>query len=195
MSLIRRRVLRSCTVKCLDSARLEVSEVEVVMRRMLCWLGTASLTFMIGVVATLFWLQPQRTATKQEPSAGCAEPANAVRPILAYCELANNAEKYNGQTVRVSVRLSWFTHGLVLFDPNCSGANTQAAVFYDRFNTEEIERALRQAHGSGNWFDAVDIIATGRFKKVTPSGRSDTIYDTASLQFEIIKIEQASKVD
>ena len=53
MSLIRRRALRSCTVKYLDSARLEVREVEVVMRRMLCWLGTASLTFMIGVAAVV----------------------------------------------------------------------------------------------------------------------------------------------
>jgi len=163
------------------------------MRRMLCWLGTASLTFLIGVAATLFWLQSPRTATNYEASAACAKPSNAVRSMLAYCELANNAEKYNGQTVRVSVRLSWSTHGLVLFDPNCAGAHTQAAVFYDRFNTQEIERALRQAQG--NWFDAVDIIATGTFKKVTPSGRTDTIYDTAPLQFEIIKIEKASKVD
>ena len=150
---------------------------------------------MIGVAATLFWLQPQRTATKQEASVACAEPSNPVLPILAYCELANNPEKYNGQTVRVSVRLSWFIHGLLLFDPNCSGADTRAAVFYNQSNREEIERALKQAHGPDNWFEAVDIIATGKFKKVTPSNRTDTIYDTASLQFEIIQIEKASKVD
>ena len=44
-----------------------------------------------------------------------------------------------------------------------------------------------------NWLEPVNIIATGKFEKVTPSNESDTIYDTASLQFQIIRVEKASK--
>jgi len=150
---------------------------------------------MIGVGASWFWLRPHRAEIKREASVVAAEPSKSDLAILTYCELANNADKYNGQTVRVSVRLSWFIHGLLVYDPSCSGADTRAAVFFDQSHTEEIERALTQARGSDNWFEQVDIIATGRFKKVTPSYESDTIYDTAPLQFEIIQIEKASKVN
>lgn len=161
------------------------------------WLGTATLTFAIGVAASFFWLDTHRVAVKRETSAASAEPSkadsNRALPILAYCELANNRDKYNGQTVRVSTRLSGFIHGILFFDPNCSGVDTHAAVFYNLDHRAEIELALKRARGSDNWFEPVDIIATGKFKKVTPTNESDTIYDTASLQFEIILIEKASK--
>jgi hypothetical protein len=167
------------------------------MRRIVFWLGTAILTFALGVAATLFWSASPGVATKRQTSAPSVEPSkgdsNRPLPILAYCELANNPEKYNGQTVRVSTRLSGFIHGILFYDPNCSGRDTQAAVFYNPDHRAEIELALKQARGSDNWFEPVDIIATGTFKKVTPTDESDTIYDTASLQFEIILIEKASK--
>ena len=168
------------------------------MRRIVFWLGTAILTFAIGVATTLFWLESHGVTIQRETHAASVDLSKAdskrTLPILAYCELANNPEKYNGQTVRVSTRLSGFIHGILLYDPNCSGVDTQAAVFYSPNHRAEIELALKQARGSDNWFEPVDIIATGTFKKVTPTNESDTIYDTASLQFEIILIEKASKV-
>ena len=45
-----------------------------------------------------------------------------------------------------------------------------------------------------NWLDPVNIIAIAKFEKVTPSNRSDAIYDTASLKIEIIRVEKASKL-
>jgi hypothetical protein len=124
-------------------------------------------------------------------------PVKVVRvlPIVPYCELANNPDKYNGQIVRVSTRLSGFIHGMLFYDPTCSdGEDTRAAVFYSAINKGEIERDLQRARGSDNWLVPVDIIASGVFRKVKPSNESDMIYDTASLQFEIIQIESASKV-
>lgn len=173
--------------------------VKGVMKRTLCWVGTAILTFTIGVATNFLWPQSSVVETKQKATAGCRELSKPVsdegRPILAFCELASNPEKYNGQTVRVSARLSWFIHGLLFYNEDCSGPNKHAAVFYNQAHEVEIERAIEQARGSDNRYEPVDIIATGTFKKVTPSFESDTIYDTAPLQFEIIQIEKTSKVN
>ena len=86
-----------------------------------------------------------------------------------------------------------FIHGIEFYDANCPG-DTQAAVVFDPQHTNEIEQVLKQARGSDKWFEPVDIIAVGRFNKVTPSGESDAITSTASLRFEIVRVEKASKV-
>jgi hypothetical protein len=117
-------------------------------------------------------------------------------PIIDYCELANNPERYSGKIVRVRARLSGFIHGMLFYDENCAGADNRAAVSYSRRTEEEITRTLNRARGSDgsmNWLEPVNIIATGKFEKVTPSNESDTIYETASLQFQIIRVEKASK--
>lgn len=117
------------------------------------------------------------------------------RPILAFCELANNPDKYSGKIVRVSTSLSGFIHGMVLSDPNCSSVHTQTAVFYRAQNQREIEAVLKEARKSDDWRLPVRIIAEGEFRKVVPSNESDTIYDTAPLQFEIIRVEKAAKLN
>jgi hypothetical protein len=118
----------------------------------------------------------------------------AESPILGLCELLDNPDKYSGQTVRVSAIMSGFIHGMVLYNPNCVTVNTRTAVFFNRENKEQIQGILKQARGSDDWREAVDIIALGQFRKVTPSNQNDTIYDTAPLQFEIMRVEKASKV-
>ena len=117
------------------------------------------------------------------------------RPILAFCELANNPDKYSGKIVRVSTSLSGFIHGMVLSDPNCSSVHTQTAVFYRAQNQREIEAVLKGARKSDDWRLPIQIIAEGEFRKVVPSNESDTIYDTAPLQFEIIRVEKAAKLN
>ena len=64
--------------------------------------------------------------------------------ILAFSELANNPNKYSGQVVRMSAMLGGFIHGRVLYDPNCSSIQTQAAVFYRTQNQEAIKAVLRK---------------------------------------------------
>jgi len=168
------------------------------MKRITSWLIVTSLTFVLGVVATLLWLEFRHPSAQKSVASPCAslpndENSSADLPILSYCELANNPEKYTGKVVRVSARLSGFIHGRLFYDPNCHSVDTQAAVTFNSQAREEIERSLSEARGSDNWFEPVDLIAFGRFKKVVPSKKSDTIYDTASLQFEIMRIEKASK--
>ena len=160
------------------------------MTRLLAWLLVLVIGFALGVGTAMLWLRHKPIPPPVQSN------TNAVAtelPILAYCELATNRDKYNGQLVRVGTRLIGFIHGIEFYDPNCPG-DTQAAVIFDPQHQDEVERDLKQARGSDNWLEPLDIIAVGRFKKVTPSGESDAIYSTASLRFEIVRIEKASKV-
>ena len=167
------------------------------MRRIMPRVLITLLTFMLGVAAVLLWLEFRRPPVQKSEAPPCSDSSGnesaSDLPILAYCELANNPEKYSGQVVRVSARLGGFIHGILFYDPNCAGANMGAAVTFDSQNEEEIERSLKQASGSDSLLDPVNLIAVDRFRKVVSSHVSDTIYDTAALQFEIIRIEKASK--
>ena len=166
------------------------------MKKIIPSMLVGSLTFFLGVGSTVIRLRSSPAAAKQIVNpAPAQERTTSEQPILAFCELANNPDKYSGRTVRVSVTLSGFIHGMVLYDPNCSSIDTQTAVFYNQKAREEIEKRLAKVRGSDDWRIPVTLISTGEFRKVTPSNESDTIYDTAPLQFEIIKVEKVSKAN
>jgi hypothetical protein len=158
-------------------------------QRVIRWVLLPVLTFVLGVAATTLW---SRHSASKPKTVDISPPAES--PILGLCELLDNPDKYTGQTVRVSAIMSGFIHGLFLYNPNCVTVNTRTAVFFNPGNKEQIQDALKQARGSDDWREAVDIVALGQFRKVTPSNQSDTIYDTAPLQFEIMRVEKASKV-
>ena len=158
-------------------------------QRAIRWVLLPAIAFVLGVAATAFWA---RQSAPKPKTVAVSPPADS--PILGLCELLDNPDKYSGQTVRVSAIMSGFIHGIFLYNPNCVTVNTQTAVFFNPGNKEQIRDTLKQARGSDDWREAVDIIALGQFRKVTPSNQSDTIYDTAPLQFEIMRIEKASKV-
>ncbi|HEX8776146.1 MAG TPA: hypothetical protein VF735_21430 [Pyrinomonadaceae bacterium] len=180
------------------------------MRRISLWLLVATCTFALGFAAAMLWSQlPHPAVAERNPSSNppcissvALDPnvdisAASNLPILDYCELATNPERYSGKIVRVRARLSGFIHGMVFSDENCLGVNNQAAASYYPPMAEEIRQTLNRARGSDssmNWLEPVNIIAIAKFKKVTPSNESDTIYDTASLQLEIMRVEKASKL-
>jgi hypothetical protein len=158
-------------------------------KRAISWLLIFLATFALGVAATLVWL---RHSISQSEAVKPPQPAES--PILAFCELVNNPDKYSGHTVRINAVLSGFIHGMFLYNPNCVTVDTRTAVFFNSQNKQEIESTLQKTRGSVDWREPVDIIALGEFRKVTPSNQSDTIYDTAPLQFEIVRVENASRV-
>jgi hypothetical protein len=184
-------------------------EKEVFMRRISIWLVVATCTFALGFAAATFWFQLRRPVVAERNPSSSSPCINSVAldqmadisaasnlPILDYCELASNPERYNGKIVRVRARLSGFIHGMVISDENCIGVDNQAAATYYPPMAEEIRQTLNRARGSDssmNWLEPVNIIAIVRFEKVTPSNESDTIYDTASLQVQIMRVERASK--
>ena len=156
----------------------------------------ALLSFVLSVAATVVWLRHragQRTIIASSSQSQKSD-SSATLPILSLCELVNNPDKYSGQVVRISTTLSGFIHGSFVYDPNCVRVDTGTAVFFDAEHKDQIQIDLKQARGSDSFLEPVNMIAVGKFKKVIPSNESDTIYDTASLQFEIIRIETASKV-
>ena len=179
------------------------------MRRVSAWLFVATCTFALGFAAATLWLQsrhlgatenalspdpPSVSTVTLNPDTDVSAASNL--PVLDYCELANNPERYSGKVVRVRARLSVSIHGALFGDEHCAGADKQAAILYHALTAQETTQTLNRARGSdspANWHEPVDIIAIGKFEKVTPSNASDTIYDTASLQFEITRVEKASK--
>jgi hypothetical protein len=176
------------------------------MRRVFIWFLIATCTFGLGFAAAMLLFQPRNPVIieKVASSPPCESKvfldsnadlsAASNLPILDYCELANNPERYSGKIVRVRARLGGFIHGMVIADENCIGINNQAAASYNPSTAEEIKQTLERARGSDNWLEAVNIIAIVKFEKVSPSNNSDLIYDTASLRFEILRVEKASKL-
>lgn len=169
-----------------------------IMRRLLPRILIGSFTFVLGVVVTSLLIQLSGPSVMEDVRARTIQQSKhdsiANMQILPFCELANNPEKYSGQIVRVKARLSGFIHGILFSDADCMGVDKQTAVFYDPGYSEDIKRDLKEARGSDDWLIPLDIVAVGTFWKVNPSIETDTIYDTASLRFEIIRIEEASMV-
>ena len=163
------------------------------MNRITFWLLIALATFAFGIITTLFWSEfnyskVQETKASSSFSLSNKDWDSTEKPIISYCELASNSERYNGKIMRVRARLVAGKHGLLLLDSNCLENTEQAAVFYSSQNKDEIEKRL------GRGFDVdFNIVAVGSLKKVVPSNRSDSKMDTAKLQVEIEKIEQAVK--
>ena len=172
------------------------------MRRGTIWLTVALSTFILGFVAASLWFpiarnvretpcppaQHAEEALALDPSADLSTSANL--PILAYCELVNNPDRYSGKIVRVRATLGGFIHGILFYEETCPG---QTAVAFPR-NNEDVRRALTEAAGS-EYFGHVplDLLVVGKFEKVTPSNESDLIWHTAPLHFEIMRVERASK--
>jgi hypothetical protein len=169
------------------------------MKRTTSWLVVTLFTFILGVATALLWLEFSRPAVQKFEAAPCSsisvpERASADLPIIAYCELANNPDKYNGKVVRVSARLSGFIHGILFYDQNCASANNGTAVAFHPSVVEEIRRTLTEAADSDAYgFVPLNLIVVGKFEKVTPSHESDLFWDTASQHFEIMRVEKASK--
>jgi len=173
------------------------------MRKVIIWLAVALCTFMLGfVAAALLWFpvaknvqetpcppsQHSEDASALDPNADLS--TSTTLPILAYCELVNNPDRYSGKVVRIRATLGGFIHGILFYEENCPG---QTAVAIPQSN-DEVRRALTEAAGS-EYFGHVplNLIVVGKFEKVTPSNESDLIWHTSPLHFEIMRVEKASK--
>ncbi len=165
------------------------------MKRIGFWLLIASLSFALGIITTLICVRIRNSTNPSQPSSKDQTIENSTSPpVLAYCELANNPEKYDGKIVHLATRLSASKHGILFYDLNCGGIEKAASVSFNPDNKYAIARTLREARGSDDPTQSVDLIAVGKLRKVTPSFESDLISDTTSLRFEIMSIEKASPV-
>ena len=165
-------------------------------------------TFAVGVALVALWLghhdtgqtrrakRPcQRRAQVETPPAAAPRaesPADeSLQPVLAYCELVGNPERYDGKVVRVRATVRMSIHGLFLTDAACSRYEDYAAMGFDGPRGEELTDAFFGADGPMRVGPGiVELIAVGRFHKVIPSRASDSLLDNAPLRFELMRVEK-----
>ncbi len=167
------------------------------MRRTLFWIFISFFTFALGVATAFVWLDRSELANaKPETTSLQKSDISTEEPILAYCELANNPEKYDGKIVRVSAKLWFMIHGYSFFSRNCDGERKQTAVIFpDNERGFEIENKIAKDVGltEYNPWSLPEVIAVGKFTRVEPSRESDSLSANTYLHFEILDVEKASK--
>ncbi len=164
------------------------------MKRITFWLLTVSLTFIFGAAAALIYLKffyPAIQTPEPVPEIVLPEIENnpAELPVLTFCELAKNPEKYDGRTVRLSARLSIGLEGSWFSDSAC-GADNAAIISMEN---NEVWKTIDKARKRGKREPSdteVDLTVVGKFK--------NSVYKDCCLiapfQFEISKVEKASKI-
>ncbi|HEY8562342.1 MAG TPA: hypothetical protein VIL74_18340 [Pyrinomonadaceae bacterium] len=108
---------------------------------------------------------------------------------LTFCELANNPEKYDGETVRLAAKLHTGLEGSWFSDDLCGADN--AAVISAENN--DVWKAIEKATANGKrepWDAELNLVVVGKFKNVV---YKDWCCLTAPFQFEILSVEKASK--
>jgi hypothetical protein len=161
-------------------------------------------TFTVGIALVTLWLAYTdagrtrraeapclRRAQAQTPPAAESPVGESLSPVLAYCELVANTDRYDGEVVRVRATVRMSIHGLFLTDAACSRYEDYAAIGFEESREEELMDAffgpdspMRVGRG------IVELIAVGRFRKVVPSRVSDSLLDTAPLRFEMMRVEK-----
>jgi hypothetical protein len=168
------------------------------MKRIFFLLLILLVTFSLGIASAFVWLNG-RNLTNVENKAialsGQKADVASESPILAYCELANNPEKYDGKIVRVSTKLWHFIHGTYFTDKNCYDEGKQTAVIFNEQRSDEIIDKLTKETKSeeyGYW-GMPNVIVNGKFSRVKPTRESDAMIDNVELRFEILEVEKASE--
>lgn len=162
-------------------------------------------TFILGVAATtLLYVKlnvPDIPASETAPIP--VQPAKPVEtaalPVLDFCELANNPEKYNGQIVRLGAVMNFGLEGSWFLDSKCpfndnAVANPAENSAYALSENKEVWKRIGKAwvrKDSEFWSLKLDMTIVGRFK--------NEIYRGGGLitpfQIEILQIEKASIID
>ena len=130
-------------------------------------------------------------ASGSRSETGGAPITPQASPPLPYCELANHPEKYDGQTVRVAATLYFTRHGYKFMDKDCPGDEKETAVLLNA----DHEASLARKTGSEEYnpWNFPKIIAKGKFTRVTPSRKSDSVADNSHLIFEMEVVEGVIK--
>jgi len=165
-------------------------------------------TFTVGVALVALWLgyndsgrtrraqaPCQRRAQAEAPppaAPGARSPAGqSLSPVLSYCELAWNSDRYDGKIVRVRASLRMSIHGLFLSDVTCDRYENYAAVHFHAARMQSLKRELSDGRGASLIGPSpVELIVIGRFEKVIPSRETDSLLDNVPLRFEIMHVEK-----
>ena len=147
---------------------------------------------LLGLTGFLVSREMRTGSTEQRES---VEPPNEQTPPRQYCEVANHPEVFDGQTIRVSATLYFMKHGFKFMDRACLSNEKETAVIFSPGHESQIFDKLAKGTGAANADDFnpwsfPKIIATGKFSRVTPSRKSDSVADNSNLLFEMVEVEQ-----
>ena len=126
-------------------------------------------------------------------------------PLLEYCELRNNPDKYDGKIVRLKAEINGGQHGDHLYDERCPADpsiyayyDATAAVFYkNREDNDKVrkirDQRLENENSEKRWTDAVNVTVIGIFKKNKPTKNDSSYERNATFHFTINSIESFSE--
>jgi len=110
-------------------------------------------------------------------------------PMLTFCELVNNPEKYDNKTVYLRARLSIGTEGSWFSDSKCGIDNAAFVSVTNEQVWKDIEKARERGRRKPS-DNELDLIVLGKFRNLV---YKDWCCLTTPFQFEISNIEKASK--
>ncbi len=168
------------------------------MKRYISWILVILLTFTFGVITTLllFSHNSQIPSCSNETS---NENLFESLPVLNYCELRNNPDKYDGKIVRLNTDILSGNHGEYIYDVNCPAdekikdyyAATAAFMYIDRREQKKVTD-IRIARSAKPWTDPVNVVTVGKFRK-NEFTRNDSGMDrNAEFHFMVISLEIVS---
>lgn len=126
-------------------------------------------------------------------------------PVLEYCDLRNNPDKYDEKTVRLKAEIRVGNHGEYLYDERCPADasiktyyDATAAIIYKNKADEEKIRDIRDKRIENEnsrklWTDPVNVTAVGIFRKNNPTERDSGYERNAAFHFVINSIESFDK--
>ena len=167
------------------------------MKRFILWTLILFFTFAFGVVAALLWLNRSADDSSSENKI-----LFAGLPILNYCELRNNADKYDGKIIRLQTEVNTGNHGEFLYDARCPGdekittyADATAAVMYIDWLEQRKTTSIRNGRRTKPWTDPVGVIAVGKFRKNEPMKGESALDRSAVFHFTVISLEVIPESD
>ncbi len=165
------------------------------MKRFISWILVMLLAFTLGVVTALLWFN-----RSSDNSSFDNEKIFESLPILDYCELRNNPDKYDGKIVRLRAGINTGNHGEFLYDTRCPADEkiktyydaTAAVMYIDRLEQKKVTD-IRSARRSKPWTDPVSVIAVGKFMKNEPTKNDSGMDRNSVFHFVIISLDAISE--
>lgn len=162
------------------------------MKRIIFWLVIISFIFALSVITVLLRQNfsdsnAQKTETATNITLLDSKIDSTNLPIINYCELANNPEKYDGKIVRLSARLYIGLEGSWFADKSCGFDNSAIISSKNKEVWETMEKARNRKDEEFSSIE-LDMVVVGKFKNV--------VYKDCCLiapfQFEILRVEEVS---
>ena len=144
-----------------------------------------------GLLATIRWGTIPAWDSVAPPNTNQQAPVSANIPSINYCDLADEPEKYDGQTIRVTATLYFMMHGYKFMDRACLADEKETAVLLN--SEHEAKLAREMGMEEYNPWNFPRIVATGKFNRVTPNRKSDSVADNSNLIFEMKTVERVIK--